>query len=76
MRRKLVWKMLLIGCSLLAINAWGNKTISFTADLTGNLDIYIIDINRKNLVNLTDHPGRGLFSNVGTRWQCFRLCFT
>ena len=57
MRRKLVWKMLLIGCSLLAINAWGNKTISFTADLTGNLDIYIIDINRKNLVNLTDHPG-------------------
>ena len=56
MKRKLVWKMLMIGSSLLTINAWGNKTISFTADLTGNLDIYIIDINRKNPVNLTNHP--------------------
>ena len=56
MKRKLVWKMLLIGSSLLTINAWGNKTISFTADLTGNLDIYIMDINRKNPVNLTNHP--------------------
>ena len=56
MKRKLVWKMLLIGSSLLTINAWGNKTISFTADLTGNLDIYIMDINLKNPVNLTNHP--------------------
>ena len=56
MKRKSVWKMLLIGSTLLAINAWGNKTISFTADLTGNLDIYIMDINRKNPVNLTNHP--------------------
>ena len=56
MKRKLVWKMLLIGSTLLTINAWGNKTISFTADLTGNLDIYIMDINRKDPVNLTNHP--------------------
>ena len=56
MKRKLVWKMVLIGSTLLTINAWGNKTISFTADLTGNLDIYIMDINRKNPVNLTNHP--------------------
>ena len=56
MKRKLVWKMLLIGSTLLTINAWGNKTISFTADLTGNLDVYIMDINRKNPVNLTNHP--------------------
>ena len=56
MKRKLVWKMLLLGSSLLTIHAWGNKTISFTADLTGNLDIYIMDINRKDPVNLTNHP--------------------
>lgn len=56
MKRKLVWKVLLLGSSLLTINAWGNRTISFTADLTGNLDIYIMDINRKNPVNLTNHP--------------------
>ena len=54
MKRKLVWKMLLLGGSLLTINAWG-RTISFTADLNGNLDIYIMDINRKNPVNLTNH---------------------
>ena len=56
MKRKLVWKMLLLGSTLLTINAWGSKTISFTADLTGNLDIYLMDINRKNPVNLTNHP--------------------
>ena len=56
MKRKLVWKILLIGSSLLTINAWGSKTISFTADLGGNLDIYIMDINRKNPINLTNHP--------------------
>ena len=55
MKRILVWKMLLLGSSLLTINAWG-RTISFTANLTGNLDIYIMDINRKNPVNLTNHP--------------------
>ena len=39
----------------MAINAWG-RTISFTADLNGNLDIYVMDINRKDPVNLTNHP--------------------
>ena len=56
MKQKLVWKMLLIGTSLLTIKAWGSGTISFTADLTGNLDIYIMNINRKNPINLTNHP--------------------
>ena len=56
MNRKLVWKVLLLGSSLLTLNAWGNKTISFTADLTGNLDIYIMDIDRKDPINLTNHP--------------------
>ena len=56
MKRKLVWKVLLLGISLLTINAWGSRRISFTADLTGNLDIYLMDINRKDPVNLTNHP--------------------
>lgn len=56
MELRLVWKMLLVASSLLTINAWGSNTISFTADLTGNLDIYIMDIDRKNPINLTNHP--------------------
>ena len=56
MRRKLVWTALLLGSSLLTLNAASGKTISFTADLTGNLDIFIMDINRKDPVNLTNHP--------------------
>ena len=38
------------------MNTWGSGLVSFTSDRTGNLDIYIIDINGGNLVNLTDHP--------------------
>ena len=56
MRRKLVWTVLLLGSSLLTLNAARGNTISFTANLTGNLDIYIMDINRKNPINLTNHP--------------------
>ena len=56
MKRKLVWAVLLLGSSLLTLNAASGKTISFTADLTGNFDIYIMDINRKDPVNLTNHP--------------------
>ncbi len=56
MRKKLFWTVLLLGSSLLTLNAESGKTISFTADLTGNLDIYIMDINRKDPVNLTNHP--------------------
>ena len=56
MKRKLVWTVLLLGSSLLTLNAASGKTISFTADLTGNFDIYIMDINRKDPVNLTNHP--------------------
>ena len=56
MKRKLVSVALLLVSSLLTTNAWGSRTISFTADLNGNLDIYIMDINRKNPINLTNHP--------------------
>ena len=56
MKRELIWTVLLVGSTLLTIKAWGSRTISFTADLAGNLDIYIMDSNRKNLINLTNHP--------------------
>ena len=41
---------------LFSMNAWSAGTISFTSDQTGNLDIYIIDTNGENLINLTEHP--------------------
>ena len=56
MKQKLVWTVLLLGSGLLTINPLSSKTISFTADLNGNLDIYLMDINRKNPINLTNHP--------------------
>ena len=56
MRQILFFLVLLFHGSLLIMNAWGSGRISFTSDRTGNLDIYIIDINGKNLVNLTNHP--------------------
>ena len=38
------------------MNAWSAGTVSFTSDRAGNLDIYIIDTNGENLINLTNHP--------------------
>ena len=56
MRKVLFLLMVLFSSSLLIIDVWGSGKVSFTSDSTGNLDIYIIDINGKNLVNLTNHP--------------------
>lgn len=42
--------------SLFIVNTTSAGTISFTSDRTGNLDIYIIDTNGENLINLTEHP--------------------
>ena len=56
MRQILFFLALLFKSSLLIMNVWGSGKVSFTSDRTGNLDIYIIDINGKNLVNLTNHP--------------------
>ena len=56
MRKVLFLLMVLFNSSLLIIDVWGSGKVSFTSDSTGNLDIYIIDINGKNLVNLTNHP--------------------
>ena len=56
MRRILILSVLLFESSLLIMNVWGSSRVSFTSDRTGNLDIYMMDINGKNLANLTDHP--------------------
>lgn len=56
MKQILFFLALLFKSSLLIMNVWGSGRVSFTSDKTGNLDIYIIDINGKNLVNLTNHP--------------------
>ena len=41
---------------LLTINAWATPYISFSSNRTGDSDIYIMDINGKNLRNLTTPP--------------------
>ena len=54
---------LLSGCLLLIDNsadAAKSKWISFASDRTGNFDIYVTDIDGKNLRNLTNHPAREL----------------
>ena len=56
MRRTLFLLALLLKSSLLVTNVWGIGRVSFTSDRTGNLDIYTIDIDGKNLANLTNHP--------------------
>ena len=56
MRRTLILSVLLFESSLLIMNVWGSSRVSFTSDRTGNLDIYMMDINGENLANLTDHP--------------------
>ena len=55
MKQSLFYLSLLF-CSSFIMNAWGAGTISFTSDRTGNLDIYTIDTNGENLINLTNHP--------------------
>ena len=56
MKRILFFLALLFKSSLLIMNVWGSGKVSFTSDRTGNLDIYIMDINGNNLANLTNHP--------------------
>lgn len=56
MKQKWIWQALLFGCCFLTANVWGNGRISFTGDTSGNLDIYLINTNGENLVNLTNHP--------------------
>ena len=41
---------------LFTINAWAAPYISFSSNRTGNYDIYVMDINGENLLNLTNHP--------------------
>lgn len=56
MKQIVFLSILLLQSCLLIVNVWGSGKVSFTSDRTGNLDIYTIDINGKNLANLTNHP--------------------
>lgn len=56
MNRRRFLLMILFNSCLLIMNVWGSGKVSFTSDRTGNLDVYMIDINGENLVNLTNHP--------------------
>ena len=46
----------LMSLFLFTINAWAAPYISFSSNRTGNYDIYVMDINGENLLNLTNHP--------------------
>ena len=54
MKRKFSY-LVLLALSLFAMKAWSIGTICFTSDRAGSLDIYIIDTNDENLINLTNH---------------------
>lgn len=48
--------LVLLLCGLFISNRGDARSIAFTSDRTGNLDIYIVDTSGENLSNLTDHP--------------------
>ena len=54
MKRKLFYSILILS-SLFAMRVWGVGNIAFTSNRSGNFDIYIIDTNGENLINLTSH---------------------
>ena len=62
MKQKLIYiaRIILLGCFLLAVDICGQASdathIAFTSRRTGNSDIYIMDIEGKNIRNLTDQP--------------------
>lgn len=81
MRRKLtyteLWRTATFVCFLLAfplcVSASDATHIAFTSPREGNNEIYIMDTNRKNLQNLTNHPAsdwQPAFSPDG-QWMAF-----
>ncbi|RKU28450.1 hypothetical protein C6499_10060 [Candidatus Poribacteria bacterium] len=67
----------LLGCFLLAVDVCGQTPdathIAFTSRRTGNSDIYIMDIEGKNIENFTNHPSWDFsptFSPNG-RWMAY-----
>ncbi|RKU05815.1 hypothetical protein C6503_26590 [Candidatus Poribacteria bacterium] len=49
-----------LACCLLVVDVCGQASdithVAFTSRRTGNSDIYIMDIDGKNIQNLTNHP--------------------
>ena len=64
MRRKFAYTLLryvmLFACCLLVVDVCGQTSdvmhIAFSSEREGNDDIYIMDIEGKNIQNLTNHP--------------------
>ena len=81
MERKLIHivsgTIILLGCFLLTVNLWAQASdvthIAFSSRRTGNSDIYIMDIEGKNIENFTNHPAWDFsptFSPNG-RWMAY-----
>ena len=81
MKQKLTYivsgTIILLACFLLAVDVCGQAAdathIAFTSRRTGNSDIYIMDLEGKNIRNLTDHPAWDFaptFSPNG-RWMAY-----
>ena len=81
MKQKLTYivseTIILLACFLLAVDVCGQADdathIAFTSRRTGNSDIYIMDLEGKNIRNLTDHPAWDFaptFSPNG-RWMAY-----
>ena len=56
MRKNPIFYLALLLFTALLISSGHAGTLCFTSDRTGNLDIYTVDTDGENLVNLTDHP--------------------
>lgn len=69
--------IILLGCFLLAVDVCGQasdvKYIAFTSRRTGNSDIYIMDLEGKNIQNLTNHPATDFSPTVSPngRWMAY-----
>ena len=53
--KQVFFYFVLLLSSLFVMNTWSAGIVSFTSDRAGNLDVYTIDTNGENLINLTNH---------------------
>ncbi len=79
MKQKLTYiaRIILFGCFLLAVDLCGQASdvthIAFTSRRTGNSDIYIMNLEGKNIRNLTDHPAWDFAPTFSpnSRWMAY-----
>ena len=81
MKRKRIYIMLgsviLLACCLLTVNLCVSASdvthIAFSSERDGNYDIYIMDIEGKNIQNLTNHPATDFSPTFSpnSRWMAY-----